>query len=67
MEWRTRETAPKDGTRVLLSIGEDVEILAWGCVRGGEYRWCGLLSYIDDETIIDGWMPLPDPMRSKTP
>jgi hypothetical protein len=66
-EWRPIETAPRDGTQILL-VGGDKEVFmgywAWNgvgrftdSVRG----WVGHeLGYVQDHDLI-GWMPLPEP------
>lgn len=62
--WRTIETAPKDGTRILLhgrvhlpsiDAGEESTVVAyWANINAGGWVWYGALS-----TIWTHWMPLP--------
>lgn len=66
-DWRPMETALRDGTHVLLSICDQVNILWWECVDADKYRWQGALRYIPENIVIDGWMPLPEPIAPKTP
>lgn len=60
-EWRDIETAPKDGTLVLLGCAKDAD---WPlrCRRWQESHWRGW-----DSEGATHWMPLPDPpSRSST-
>lgn len=73
MFWRPIETAPKDGTRILVSFGSiGVHLVAWTQGSNTSWQsWC-----VDDRKFgpyplrgwIDGhssaptaWMPVPDP------
>lgn len=70
-EWRTMESAPRDGTRILVDFGRvGVHAVAWEDPenREGVAGWCvddlkfgpyALRRYI--ETDVMGWMPLPGP------
>jgi hypothetical protein len=66
MQWRSMDTAPKDGTEVLLKTPSGV-VSAWFCDEpaegdGSVYDW---ICYDDKFTIdghdssIQGWMPVP--------
>ena len=62
-EWMPIESAPKDGTRLLGAVKDEVLIIgwiasieAWGPIDDGGF---GLPSWSDEE--VDGWMPLPPP------
>ena len=66
-QWQPMETAPRDGTRILVDFGNchGVHAVAWGEAKGIDC-W-----YVDDnkhgpwplrgwiETDVRGWMPLP--------
>jgi len=69
MTWNPIETAPKDGTIILISSGKYVEAAYWSRhprATGGddEFPWVTL----DETNVINGrtaespdhWMPLPD-------
>ncbi len=61
MEWHPIETAPKDGTKVLLSNSEDVFSGCWveSTLRGFEW-WSGEQGGTVKPTH---WMPLPEPPK----
>ena len=66
MEWQPIETAPKDGTRIIVCrkstnkyipmVGED----RWG-EFGGAHCW----ARSNSETEPTHWMPLPQPPETK--
>lgn len=67
--WQPIETAPKDGTSVLLLFkGCAIEAL-WECVDSGDwesglqpsYYWSSKFDWFDDGTEPTHWMPLPNP------
>jgi len=68
-EWQPIETAPKDGTRILLYQREGdgmddnrtVAEGAWGEWLPGEYEWCMVQQ--DAWTAPTHWMPLPEPPK----
>lgn len=65
--WRSPETAPKDGTRVIMDFGRaGIHIVAWEESVCGTTIWCvddnkhgpyALRGYLDED--IRGWLPLP--------
>ena len=65
-DWRPIETAPKDGTILLLTDGRDVVAGLWDAADP-KYRWC----FLDSPPALNGmpdnrhgpthWTPLPDP------
>ena len=58
MEWQPIETAPKDGTRVLVhEPGMEPEIAHWS---GGVW-WIGQSDDFQFPGGITHWMPLPEP------
>ena len=63
--WRPIETAPKDGTRVLLSgmpYGPKVDVGAWGITtynRSAKAYNRGWTTFPGNETNPTHWMPLP--------
>lgn len=64
MEWQPIETAPKDGTPVIL-LREGKSVVAYW---GGQYgsRWCmdeWIAAYGLDQHPTH-WLPLPDPPRT---
>lgn len=64
MEWQPIETAPKDGTSIL--VFPDIKVTNWGYTRDkqNEFGWIGCYSYTTDEyDTLDPthWMPLPAP------
>ena len=70
MEWKPIETAPKDGTEILITDGRDMIVACW-TKNGRSFRdesfgekadgWSapldGYVGGLDDATH---WMPLPD-------
>lgn len=71
MEWQPIETAPKDGTRVLVFDAawcggkpmQSVSYWQWyERIDDGSRQRCGSWSGV---TVATHWMPLPDPPRSK--
>ena len=77
MDWQPIETAPKDGSIIILTDGKTVEVGCWSLdLHGKEYPW----SFVDDyraqdirsdgvgvsvngweETAVTHWMHLPKP------
>ena len=73
-EWRPIETAPKDGTRVLVAGDDDGGRVAGGVVearwfRQPQHRMEGWLAFFNEDPAFDPgcfispthWMPLPAP------
>ena len=59
MTWQPIETAPRDGTKVLLWCDKDHTVAVGWTVDDGEFAYW-------DSNSVDGWsythwMPLPDP------
>ena len=59
--WQSIDTAPKDGTHILLPFGGSCIVGYWWHSPGGEEnRWCADLSANRDEDLSPThWMPLP--------
>ena len=59
-EWQPIETAPKDGTAVLVYDGKITTAEWYGL--GGYWSLCRVGAWAEDsETDPTHWMPLPDP------
>lgn len=77
MEWQPRETAPKDGTKILVYEKglEEFTVTHWYVIERSHYEEIGNGLYrkiIDEPTegwssnYFDYWMPLPDvPIHGK--
>jgi hypothetical protein len=64
MQWQPISTAPKDGTRLLVSEGGEVQVVAWRATPYGRQNW----GADDGESVFVAgwfspthWMPLPPP------
>lgn len=62
-DWQPIETAPKDGTRILLHLRQDeegdyVRIGYWGKWNGHLSTWC--LAEGDGDDNPTHWQPLPE-------
>jgi hypothetical protein len=72
-EWLPMETAPKDGTYILLLEKGEVNKARWEqnyavvCYPDSPYEWCIFGTYGDEQGYFDsvinpeGWRPLPPP------
>jgi hypothetical protein len=70
-QWRSMESAPKDGTRIIVVIraseqgASDVDVVRWAKPKAhGEYCWVATDSELNfaiiyDEWEVAHWMPLP--------
>ena len=64
MDWQPIETAPRDGTPILVSDGSIVEVASWSCsttswnATSGVLLGEGLANILCEPTC---WMPLPKP------
>ena len=67
MEWRTIETAPKDGSQILVVLGREMSVVEWDAAATewndgvgwrdmGDMGWGGMTGAEPTH-----WMPLPDP------
>lgn len=67
MEWQPVETAPKDGTKILVWNGHGVHTAAWAACRSevcAEMRWVSTeVGFLSFEGCTH-WMPLPAPPES---
>lgn len=70
--WRPMESAPKDGTRILVTDGDEVLVAEWRAVKIAypdcRPTWGWYVPYSDQdeqggahEAGPIGWMPLPRP------
>jgi hypothetical protein len=81
-QWQDMESAPKDGTKVLVEIrgseqgAAEVDMVRWARPeRSAEPAWISADSdpavpVIYSEAELEGWMPLPTPLpklRSRRP
>lgn len=57
-DWQTIDTAPKDGTEVLLWLGDDVALGYW---REDAQAFDSEVGWI--RPMPTHWMPLPDPPK----
>jgi hypothetical protein len=68
-DWRPIETAPQDGTAVLLHDGRHYYVATWSHVTGrGMAGWLHGLERGDASNIITHpthWLPLPAPPRQE--
>ena len=70
-EWRSMRTAPKDGTRILVTVrateqgDAEVDIVKWARIgTGAEPGWLATDSDVDARVVygegeLAAWMPLP--------
>jgi hypothetical protein len=68
-EWQPIESAPKDGTRILVAFRRiGIHAVSWEEAINGLEGWCvndekhgpySLRGYLDEDIL--GWMPLPAP------
>lgn len=63
-QWQPIETAPKDGTEVLLCTQEYDNINGWYCQADGRWVQGNDLDIYDDEVFI-AWMPKQNPEPPK--
>lgn len=59
-EWQPIETAPRDGTEILASDYDVIEIVSWGISQG---EWQDWMHWSDREGGImfpSWWQPLPE-------
>lgn len=65
--WLPIATAPKDGSRILVFEGGEVQIVAWRAMHCGREDWGlddGESVYCEGEFRPTHWMPLPEPPQS---
>jgi hypothetical protein len=61
--WQPIETAPQDGTHVLIYAGERAGLPAFQCVAAyhPDGGWC-----VDELRYAVAWQPLPEPPAART-
>ena len=59
MNWQPIETAPKDGTRILVRGGGNVFVAGWGTVFDTTDGWCIVNDAWLAHDEVTHWMPLP--------
>lgn len=61
--WQPIETAPKDGTSVLVFWSSDacMAVMWKELDRDGKYAWFGVVERQPDDDLPTHWMPLPPP------
>lgn len=69
-EWRSIESAPRDGTPILALRGGDVEVLYWGKASHiPMFGWLSPVDGVEDKTYRFPeptlWLPLPAPGEIK--
>ena len=72
-EWQPIETAPKDGTEIIILLHGCAVQAVWGCIDSGDfesgqeaaYWWESSFDLDDDGTDPTHWMSLPDLPREK--
>ena len=66
-EWQPIETAPKDGTDILLVVRygnlNKTRLGAWRQQRPGEFAWLQHHTFDHFAGEVTHWMPLPDPPK----
>lgn len=63
--WQRIDTAPKDGTNILCTDGEEIKVAFWSMspwvTWNGQGSWTVFLCRSDSEIICPThWMPLPE-------
>jgi hypothetical protein len=67
MEWKTIESAPRDGTDILAWDGETLTVVCWDeSLKATDAPSCWALynRFATDAVEPTHWMPLPDPPGS---
>jgi hypothetical protein len=71
-QWRPIDTAPKDGTEMIITDGEQTEVGRWGTVLCTISTRCGWIygqgdsySSYDEMENISHWIPLLNPPASE--
>lgn len=63
-EWQTMDTAPKDGTKILVVMRSHVAMAAWGGSRPPTWK-VGSKYGPSLQFLPTHWMPLPSPPRTE--
>lgn len=66
-DWQPIETAPRDGTRILVAADDYVGMARFESDRLPEYCWVDEEGSGAGSNSVTHWMPLPDPPQGDKP
>lgn len=62
-EWQTMESAPRDGSRILATDGEWVDVVHYSSRTLPEYCWVDEQGSGSGSSFLKFWQPLPEPPK----